>query len=580
MWTLIMLVIIHWFCCSWGLISAEIGTQRTFELEAARLATFNQTLLDAGATAGRRLGPAAVIKLGGSSASSSGTGDVDVSNCERGAGPCLSYCERIILSQLNGWTDGGLFAMSQQSWSCRAVSEGKLRGDFNAWHRTTYMYLLSGFGMITPSNLVEYSVFFLISFIFLVASNMFVAVVAAAQSEADPQTKEFKARMDHLNHFLTDMAVPLDLKQRTRDYFRFTRDLFRKKSYGDLYDVFSPKLRGDVLCHIAIKTLEAVYYFKGCERGFLNALSQRLTHFAYEQGEPIAHYEPTLCIVTRGTAVRGGKPITLNQYWGEDMIVTSAALRDKRPGAALTYVEIVSLKRSALLECMKEWPNSRHDINIAAATIAMGRAPCLIAEYLSKEKKTHVDLTSALQNLGRASTSDDKELHAVMKRINGGRALRGFARELVASRDPALAKVSAAAVAVAGDEGRLLVDEEGRMFNREGDTVEVADEDEDASTKELKALRTEVREANAIQRKEVHELRRMLGALVGAQSMQLQQQQMQQQQMQQTWPASVACHPGTADAVSLLQASSATAPTRGRRRHRDKPTGSSPDLRC
>ena len=75
-----------------------------------------------------------------------------------------------------------------------------------------------------------------------------------------------------------DMAVPLDLKQRTRDYFRFTRDLFRKKSYGDLYDVFSPKLRGDVLCHIAIKTLEAVYYFKGCERGFLNALSQRLTH--------------------------------------------------------------------------------------------------------------------------------------------------------------------------------------------------------------------------------------------------------------------------------------------------------------
>ena len=64
------------------------------------------------------------------------------------------------------------------------------------------------------------------------------------------------------------------------------------------------------------------------------------------------------------------------------MIVSSQALRDARPGAALTYVEIVCLSRSALLEVLKDWPEEKHKIHIAAATIAMTRAPCLIANYL------------------------------------------------------------------------------------------------------------------------------------------------------------------------------------------------------
>ena len=38
-WTFLMLVLIHWFCCVWGLVGQEQGTQRTAELEAIRLAT-------------------------------------------------------------------------------------------------------------------------------------------------------------------------------------------------------------------------------------------------------------------------------------------------------------------------------------------------------------------------------------------------------------------------------------------------------------------------------------------------------------------------------------------------------------
>ena len=38
----------------------------------------------------------------------------------------------------------------------------------------------------------------------------------------------------------------------------------------------------------------------------------------------------------------------VGSFWGEDMIVTSNALRDKRDASALTYVEITTLERDAL----------------------------------------------------------------------------------------------------------------------------------------------------------------------------------------------------------------------------------------
>ena len=60
----------------------------------------------------------------------------------------------------------------------------------------------------------------------------------------------------------------------------------------------------------------------------------------------------------------------MSQFWGEDMIVTSAALRDRRPGAALTYVEIVCLARSEVLSILPQWPASKHAVHIAATVDA------------------------------------------------------------------------------------------------------------------------------------------------------------------------------------------------------------------
>ena len=143
----------------------------------------------------------------------------------------------------------------------------------------------------------------------------------------------------------------------------------------------------------------------------------------------------------------------------------------------------------------------------------MGRAPCLIANYLSREGKTHDQLNKALQNLGRATSSEDKEFHAVMKQLNDGKPLRGFARELVQSKDGALAKRAAEAVLVAGDEGKLLVDEAGQACNKEGDAVELNEEEDDKNLKALETLSHELSEHNSLVKGQLRELHKIVEQL-------------------------------------------------------------------
>ena len=477
-WTFALLILIHWYVCWWNLLAQLMATQRSDVLEAARLAN---------------------------------------GQCQRGLGDCLSECEMELLAGITRRTIE--FVHNAETWVCHAIANGGVPENISEEHWQLYVFVLgsdlSGPGFVTPTSTPEYATNFVFQFIMLIISNIFVGVVATAQSEADPLGKAFKARMDHLNHFLDDVNATDELKRRTREYFRSTKELVAKQTFGDLFEMFSPMLRGDVLSHISKEVLMAVPFFRGCEDSFLREISQKLKHYGYEAGDRVKVLEPTLCIVTRGTAVLGGKPITRNQYWGEDMIVSSAALRDSRIAVGLTYIEIVCLTRSELLESMENHEASAHAILVESMRLSMIRAPQLIARYLqskakdrgrvystghpqkdqptprSTKKEVHA-LAAGLSNIGKGAKFEHREYHAVMKRINGNTPLRGFAREQRYSADGKIASLAVNALGVAGDEGKLLIDEEGRVVGADGKTVEVVEDSEDTA-KLITAMRLEQR---------------------------------------------------------------------------------------
>ena len=203
----------------------------------------------------------------------------------------------------------------------------------------------------------------------------------------DPHTTEFKQKMDELNYFMGDMHITQAMRVRAREYFRNTRDLRKKLSYHDLLDRLSHTLRGEVVLQMSQQTLETVWYLRSCEPGFLVELAVLMQREGYAPREKIPVGQ--LNILMRGVAAKSGNIMTPVTTWGEDIIVTSLALREKKPASALTFVEIASITRTDLDEVLEDYPVSAQFIRKAAMKIAMQRAIVVVSEFvkMSRDKK-------------------------------------------------------------------------------------------------------------------------------------------------------------------------------------------------
>lgn len=165
-WTTVILLLTHWYCCTWGLVHQLWTPQRTDALEAARI---------------------------------NGT-------CEGGLGQCLAPCEmRLLASIQNNGVEREVDVAAiqgRESWLCSAHLAGFVPEDTDASHVEVYLYLLSTFGLPPTNRTVEFLVAFVIGLLTSVSNTLFLASVAAAFAQSDPTGQEFKQRMDLLNHFL------------------------------------------------------------------------------------------------------------------------------------------------------------------------------------------------------------------------------------------------------------------------------------------------------------------------------------------------------------------------------------------
>jgi len=223
--------------------------------------------------------------------------------------------------------------------------------------------------------------------------------------------------------------MPQALRIRAREYVRNGRELIKKGSYNELIAGLSPDLRADVVLHMSSKTLETVWYLSALEQGVRVELALRLARTGYAPREKISSVQ--LNVLMRGVAAKAGNILTVGGHWGEDVIVTSMALRDLRPASALTYAEVATLSRSDLDEILPRFPESERFIRLAAMKIAMQRATIIIAEYVrsrrdlasggqgDKHTRAHKGLTSAFGH-----TSEPSADPAMILRVITGANLR------------------------------------------------------------------------------------------------------------------------------------------------------------
>lgn len=312
---------------------------------------------------------------------------------------CLVPCEMQLLSTLTNrsvtWLE------QQENWKCREQTVGKVgHNHWQVYFASLYVAILQvggGVGSICPSNVTEY---IFVTVALLAGSTVWaliVGTICGIVATGDPHATEFKQKMDELNYFMTDMNIDQTLRVRAREYYRQTRDLRKKLSYTDLIDRLSPTLRGEVVLQMSKKTLETVWYLRACEPYFLVELALVMVREGYAPREKIPSEK--LNIVMRGVAAKAGNILTYGDHWGEDMIVSSRALRDLRNASALTYVEVGTISRDDLEAVLEQFPASEREIRQSAMKIAMQRAIVVISEFVRMQQSAKSGSAGRLDKL-------------------------------------------------------------------------------------------------------------------------------------------------------------------------------------
>ena len=145
-------------------------------------------------------------------------------------------------------------------------------------------------------------------------------------------------------------------------------------------DLLSPELRVTVVLRMSGSMLKRVWYLHDVEDGCIVDLSLRIERAVYAPREKIP--ADRLNILVRGVAAKAGNILTPICVWGEDIIVSARALRDKRFASALTYTELAFVSREVLDDVLKDYPDSQRQVQEAAMKIAMQRAIVVVSEFI------------------------------------------------------------------------------------------------------------------------------------------------------------------------------------------------------
>ena len=431
-------MVMHLLACLWCLVATMMNTWR----EDTNLNLEEQVLLC-------RQGSCVSPLFNGTAGESACTGCAKVSAggdamtdaiCKKNS--CLTPCEFDIIMQLKPhFTLDYIAAM--ENWKCRYQAnifpdvpeypyEGHAESHVNAYFAALYVAMLmvgGGVGSIVPENTTEYVV---VAFSLLIGSTVWALIVGSIcglVATGDPHATEFKQKMDELNYFMKDMNITRSMRVRAREYYRQTRDLRKKLSYGELVERLSPTLRGEMVLQMSRSTLEKVWYLKACEPEFLVELAVEMMREGFAPREKIPSEK--LCIVMRGVAAKAGNILTNGDYWGEDMIVSSRALRDMRHASALTYVEVGTISRDTLEELLEQFPKSEREIRQSAMKIAMQRAIVVISEFVRLQQAARAGVTGvdklATMMVGasvvpeKGSSNDPNDPSVILSMITGGK---------------------------------------------------------------------------------------------------------------------------------------------------------------
>lgn len=152
--------------------------------------------------------------------------------------------------------------------------------------------------------------------------------------------------------------------------------------------LFSPMLQGEIAWAMHSKWLESLDAFQRCSTDFIAELAISLEQSMFPQGEFFAR-TLALYILHRGLASRKGRVRRAGDAWGDDCILADWSLCEAPESLALTFVEVLSINPTRLLQMRGNFPVDDAKLRKAAVRLALrrstmlGRAQVILEDYLA-----------------------------------------------------------------------------------------------------------------------------------------------------------------------------------------------------
>ena len=209
----------------------------------------------------------------------------------------------------------------------------------------------------------------------MLVSALFFAQVLGSfcgiTSTLEPDTAEYRVTMDALNRYASAENFPHDLRVRLREYFHYHRVVRITDSRRQLLHTMSPMLQGEVAWQIHEGWLTKVTFLDSADRQLLVEIAVHLFCNAFAPGDVVP--SGYLYILNEGIVLLRGRLKNRGSWWGEDVVLQSAHLRDKHAARAMTHAVAFHIDRAMLMTLVQRYPLTYKTIRRFAMKMALRR---------------------------------------------------------------------------------------------------------------------------------------------------------------------------------------------------------------
>jgi len=179
------------------------------------------------------------------------------------------------------------------------------------------------------------------------------------------------------------------LRQKLREYFKFSCFTNNIHSYRELLVQMSPALRGQVACQTDNTWIASIKFFQCCPEEFLLHIALRFDQTTYPPEETVfsaGRMNSKLFVIKRGVLSMGGMVKTSGDVMCEDCLYKESVHGSS--SKTLTFAIIHTLHRNDLLELIEEFPDTKRQFRRLAIK-AIFRTEVLA--YVAAYRRVHAE---------------------------------------------------------------------------------------------------------------------------------------------------------------------------------------------